>query len=360
MRSMPAWLVMICCLWGCTAAPPVGPGPRPRDPPDPGGDPDGWDRDGGRPPPGYDATCDRIAVEARAEAVTVMIVLDRSGSMYDFEDSESERIDRWRPSVTAVQSLTSALEDRIAFGLMLFGSDEECGGGETVVAPAMMTAASIRSALAGDPDDVTGGGTPTASSLEMAQRELAGVDGQRFVVLVTDGAPNCNFGLDERTCRCTDTTADPGDCWADDCLDDADTVAAVSALASAGIPTYVIGYDTGIWASVMDRMAAAGGTSFTRHIPVSDGASLAGALRDIGGSVVSCSFDLSMPPGDVTYVRVTVDGATIPHESAASAGNGWQLEGDRTITLVGDDCRNVQDGEPHTIEVAVECTPVII
>jgi hypothetical protein len=113
-----------------------------------------------------------------------------------------------------------------------------------------------------------------------------------------------------------------------------------------------------MWADVMDRMAAEGGTSFTRHIPVRDGASLEGALRDIGGSVVSCSYDLAMPPGDIHYVRVTVDGTDVAHESVASGG-GWRLEGDRTITLYGRACEGVQDGEAHHIDVVVECTPVI-
>jgi hypothetical protein len=64
-----------------------------------------------------------------------------------------------------------------------------------------------------------------------------------------------------------------------------------------------------------------------------------------------------MPPGDPAYVRVSVDGVSLPHDAA---GRGWRLEGDRTVTLVGSDCEAVQDGEPHSIEVVVECTPVII
>ena len=309
------------------------------------------------PRPGTDGgACESLTVDARPETSTVMIVLDRSGSMYD---TEIEMVDRWTPSVMAIESVTTALEDRLAFGLMLFAGDDECGTGRVEVMPAVRGAAAIRAALAGDPSAVTGGGTPTALSLDAARAALASVPGSRSVLLVTDGGPNCNAAHDGFSCRCT---LPEGGCWFDSlsCLDDDRTVAAVRALRDAGISTYVVGYDTAAWADVMDRMAAEGGTPFTRHIQVTDRASLEGALRDIGGSVVSCSFDLSEPPGDVRYVRVTVDGATVDHESVRSDGSGWALEGDRTITLLGPSCDAVQDGADHTISVVVECTPVII
>lgn len=358
------WMSLLLVLAGCSASTTDdgGGGPMRRDAgPIPGVDsgPIGPRPDSG-PIPGFDATCDRITVDARPETATVMIVLDRSGSMYDFSPF-GEMVDRWTPSVMAVETVTATLEDRLEFGLMLFGSDEECGTGAVRVAPAPMNAAAIRTALTGSPDAMTGGGTPTALSLDAARTALATVAGARYVLLVTDGAPNCNSSLDPSSCRCT---APGGGCgWAGDglnCLDDARAVAAVRALREAGINTFVIGYDTAMWADVMDRMAAEGGTPYTRHIAVSDRASLEGALRDIGGSVVSCSFDLSSPPGDVRYVRVTVDGRMVDHESVRMDGNGWRLEGDRTVTLQGADCAGVQDGMPHTIEVVVECTPVII
>lgn len=74
--------------------------------------------------------------------------------------------------------------------------------------------------------------------------------------------------------------------------------------------TYVIGYDTGEWVEVLDRMAAAGDTGRSMHFPVGDQASLESALRAVAGSVVSCTYEL-VPPGDVHYVRVTVDGVDV-------------------------------------------------
>jgi hypothetical protein len=185
--------------------------------------------------------------------------------------------------------------------------------------------------------------------------------GENVVLLVTDGAPNCNGRLDPNTCRCT--APYPEECleWSDpyNCLDDEAAVNAVRALRTGGIRTFVIGYDTGRFADVMDRMAAEGGTGHTTHFPVSSGAALEGALRDIGGSVVPCRYELDRAPGDVRFVRVLVDGATLDHTSVWGDGGGWALEGDRTVVLLGESCASVQDGAAHTVEVIVECEPVI-
>ncbi len=320
----------------------------------------GLDAGGGRDAiaPAADAACERIDVAAEPGTANVLIVLDRSGSMYDMGPFGSG-VDRWTPAVMAINTATSALEDRIQFGLMLFPGNvavDQCSAGMVRVACGPMNASSIMAELSGDPSALVGGGTPIAASLMAARTALASLEGDSYVLLVTDGAPNCNGALDGASCRCTGPS-----CFLNNlnCLDDVNAVAAVEALAAAGIGTYVIGYDTAGWADVLDAMAAAGDTGRATHFPVGDRASLETTLRDIGGSVVSCTYELAMPPGDVRYVRVTVDGTDVPHESVSGDGNGWVLEGDRTVTLVGAPCDDLKDGESHDISIVVECEPVI-
>lgn len=317
----------------------------------------GWDAG---PPidaaiPRADATCERIDVAAEAGTVNVLILLDRSGSMY-MGGVGTPSVDRWNPAVMAINAATTALQDRVDFGLMLFPSDASCGAGTVTVPVASMNASAIAGALSGDPMMMVRGGTPIAATLRAARAELASLEGDSYVLLVTDGAPNCASGQNGFTCRCTG-----GSCLINalNCLDDTNAVAAVQELAAAGIGTYVIGYDTGEWVEVLDRMASAGGTGNTAHFPVGDQASLETALRDIAGSVVSCTYELAMPPGDIRYVRVTVDGTDVPHESASGDGSGWVLEGDRTVTLVGSACDSLKDGAPHDIGIVVECEPVL-
>src|SRR5690606_27352159 len=187
-------------------------------------------------------------------------------------------VDRWTPAVEAVRNVTTSFDDRIRFGLMLFGSDAVCAPGEMQVAPVLGASASIMDALAGDPASVTGGGTPTAASLDVAAGAQSGLEDASYILLVTDGAPNGNSASNGYTCRCT-----AGPCSANNlnCLDDTNAVSAVRRLDDAGIHTFVVGYGTTEWADVLDRMADAGGTGNDRHFPVNDGASLEAAFDQI-------------------------------------------------------------------------------
>lgn len=310
--------------------------------------------------PGWDAACESVALTTRPGRANVLIVLDRSSSMYREAGFGIEGVDRWNPAVVAVRAATDALEDRVAFGLMLFANPDApagmtlCSAGKLDVAPEMGTAGAIAAELTGDPNELTGSWTPTAVSLDAARGALAGLEGRSYVVLVTDGAPNCNSALDGRTCRCGSDTMS----CADNprlCIDADRSVAAVEGLADAGIPTFVVGYDTSAWADVLDRMATAGGTEHRTHIPVTDGASLESALEGIAGSVVSCVVDLDEPPFAIQYVHVTLDGADVPHESVAMGGGSWALSGDRSVELRGAACETLRDGGEHTLRVTREC-----
>ena len=201
---------------------------------------------------------------------------------------------------------------------------------------------------------LTGSWTPTAVSLDAARTALATLPGRNYVLLITDGAPNCNSALDGSRCRCGSDTMS---CSTNPrlCIDDDRTVAAVAALQSAGIETFVVGYDTSAWADVLDRMAAAGGTDYTTHIPVGDEASLESALDAIAGSVVSCNVELSAPPDVLQYVHVTLDGTDVPNETVATGTSSWALVGDRQIELRGSACATLRDGAAHVLAISREC-----
>jgi hypothetical protein len=239
-----------------------------------------------------------------------------------------------------------------------------CGAGKVDVAPAYGTSTAILTELAGDPDEVVGSWTPTATSLQAAGAALAasGLDGRFYVILITDGAPNCNAGLAGATCECVG--ADPDSCASQPklCMDDDRTVAAITDLAGVGISTFVIGYDTSVWAPVLDRMAAAGGTSYTTHVEVTDQASLVTALGEIAGGLLSCTYELADAPGDYHYVRVVIDGHDVPHESVhpSGPGSGWRLVGDRTVEILGIECDALRLEGEHDVTITRECDPVVL
>ncbi len=342
-----ALAALLGATWGCAA-----------DPPPPGSlvDQGQGTTDAG--------PCEAIEVQAARAAPEVLVLLDRSGSMYG-----PPTTDRWTPAVSAILNLVDTHQGAVAFGLGLFGDRLSCGAGTIVVPPSGTSASRIQTALTGDPSLLTGGGTPTSAMLTRARTFYALSEGERYVVLVTDGAPNCNAVQGERTsCFCTlddcESVASP---WLG-CLDDLASVAAVEALAADGIPTWVIGYDTPAFSDTLDAMARAGATGSDAYIPVADQTTLSDALDGIAAELVSCSYTLSSAPGDPSYVRVVLDGTPIPHptqlgtaagDSGVSEVGTFVLEEGNRVRLVGPACDALQDGGTHQLAITRECEPVI-
>jgi hypothetical protein len=135
----------------------------------------------------------------------------------------------------------------------------------------------------------TGGGTPTNTSLRFVG-ELPALEGQtraNFILLLTDGLPNCN--LEHPTpapspeCRCTGSCS--GQLSALGCLDKDGSVATIQALRQKGIKTIVIGFGAetaaGDGPGGFARECPAGGTDCQRFYQASNQTELAQALKEI-------------------------------------------------------------------------------
>jgi hypothetical protein len=316
---------------------------------------------GGRPSgtSNPDETCEQHTVGSGRTAPDILIVLDRSLSM----KPEDGSVNRWDPSVSAIKEITSQLESRVAFGLMTFsgggnggggGGNLSCAAGRVNVDVAENTAGEIAQAL----DNIRpAGATPTAVTMAAARDYMQNLQGgpddrpaPKYVLLVTDGAPNCTNGQPPQG----GSASAPGS--QEPAQVDA-TVAAIEEMASRGFRTYVLGYDTQNDAALrdaLDRMARAGGTGDRAHRPVGDEASLVSTFQSITGNVLSCEFVLDEPVLDKSYVKVLFDGKQLNVDDA----NGWSLSGDgRTVTLQGRSCASAKQ-EGHTISVSVQCVPV--
>jgi hypothetical protein len=321
--------------------------------------------------------CKVTTVGSGRVAPDILIVLDRSGSM------RNDGVDRWGPSVAGLKTITSSLQERVSFGLMAFPgtmvdpvggavqivdcttltdpiefatcltgaitqvSGGTCDAGVLNVPLGSRNAAAIATALDGMRP---GGATPTAATLQAAQAELQKIQtgpdnpsAAKYVLLVTDGAPNCAGGFGG-------ADQDPAAVEA--------SVGAIQAMAQQGIKTYVMGYDTQSdqrLKSALDRMAQAGDTGDTQHRPIGDEQSLVSAFQQITGTLLSCEFSLDQAVADKSYVKVTFDGVQINVDDP----NGWSLSADRRkVTLQGGACEMAkQDG--HIISVTVQCDPVV-
>ena len=313
-----------------------------------GGDGGGGGGDGGIIP-GSDANCGQqeIPLERTEAPPDLLIVLDKSGSMNEpINPINPFSRSKWSVMVNALKTLTTATEATIRYGMSLFPTDDDCGvDSGTVVSIDINHASEIAAALS---PFVTGpgGGTPAHLGLQEAlatyQSQPPQVGG-RYVLFATDGAPNC--GGD-------DGEAPTGP----------ETVAAVRALAAAGIKTYVLGFGTVSTeeARVLNEAAEAGGVPRATTEPYFFSADteeeLQTVLEQIAGGIVvpSCSFALNSPPPNPNDVTVLVDGMAVPRN--ASHTNGWDYAPDaNTITLFGSYCDRLLNGQIMNVQFIYGC-----
>lgn len=314
---------------------------------------------GGNPGGSGPGSCGSQAVSSGRITADILIVLDRSQSM------KRLNVNRWDPSVRGIKSITSSLQDRVAFGLMTFPGPaaragradpgaSSCDPGQLRVPIQANGADAIASAL-----DMTqpGGFTPTANTLKAAREVIAPTNGgidpdalvvPKYVLLVTDGAPNC-FNNMAGSGSGTAGGSQPEAVEA--------SLAEVKALTAAGVKTFVLGYDTqndAALSATLDTLAAAGGTGEQRHRAIEDEQSLVAAFNEITQVAITCDFELENTVVDAKYVLVKIDGKQLNWKDE----NGWVLGTDnKTVSLLGDACSTIKK-EGHTLSISVECEPV--
>ena len=218
------------------------------------------------------------------------------------------------------------------------------------------------------------GGTPTAATFSALLPKLERWGGKTYVVLATDGGPNCNASADCESSMCTlniesDAPCTPAglDCCAPNgpggplaCLDAQPTLGAVSAFAAAGIPVYVLGVPgSEPYATLLDALATAGGTargSEPQYYAVStfDEQALATAMAKIAAKITgSCTLTLDAVPPVPDDVNVFLNGTAI----AQAGPDGWTLAG-QVVTILGTSCQAIMNGDVLDVRVVAGCPTV--
>lgn len=285
-------------------------------------------------------TCQQTAIESDGRT-ELLFVVDRSGSMN--QGAPGYEGTRWEGVVGAMQTVSVALQQRIAFGLSMYPSldSNECGTTSPQLAPEFDNGDEV-SAMLGDFFSAPAGATPTAAALRSVRDWHLDnpTDRKRALLLATDGAPNCNSTLDPATCVCSaldDPRCGPGgDAFM--CLDDAASVAAVAELSALGLDTYIIGIP-GVenFGNVLDQMAAAGNS--TRHYVARDYEALEAAVVDIARRAGGCTVEVAdLDLADVARVDIIIDGESVPHDP--SQQNGYALVDEHHVELYGAACEN--------------------
>jgi hypothetical protein len=330
---------------------------------------------GGAPPPCVaepdGGVCGCLELSLVTDQPNLYFVLDRSGSM-----SEN---DKWGTVRSVVADVIVGLGPRARFGAAVFPDPrtDVCGAGIEVMAPRLGDApAGQAGPTVGDFTSstafVANGGTPTAATLSALTAELTALPQKTFVILATDGGPNCDAAITCDVSECIPNIEQAGGCSragptnccdqdATQCLDVTKTVQAVQDLAAGGVPTYVIGVPgSGPYSAVLDRMAVAGGTARPTEpayyaVSTTDQTALAAALKSIAAKITAtCTLTLDQPPPDPAQVNVYLDGVVVPKDRQS----GWTLSGS-TVTLVGATCDRVMSGDALDLRVIAGCPTVL-
>jgi hypothetical protein len=322
---------------------------------------------------GEDASCAQSPVPVDPNVPNLYFVLDVSTSMNDS--------DKWTNMRTVVGDLIAQLGPTARFGAAVFPHQ----GTPDVCAPGIQ----VMSLRRGDTQGVTEGaflqatnfkplgGTPTAATIRALANELRSFRGPTFVILATDGGPNCDTALSCDISQCTSnidgvpgcpvsgpSCCDPSRAGGQACLDGAGTVRAVATLASSGIQTYVLGLPgSASYASVLDAVATAGGTArateplyYNADTTTADPNVLRDALAEIAArAMASCAFTLAELPLHPNEVNVSVGGSVV-HQSGP---DGWSLQGTQ-LMLRGASCQAAQSqGSASPLSVTQGCPTVL-
>jgi hypothetical protein len=333
-------------------------------------------------------SCGTTRLDAEQPLANVLLVIDKSSSM---ENQGGFSESKWLTLSTALRTAIVETRARVSYGLEFFpfaqdpdDEPETCetpaSGGPLVAITDTTGADAVLTAL---DEYQPAGGTPTAAALERAGEYFAEGDGaqltgDKYVLLATDGGPNCNaeqrceadtctINLEGFDCsgNCCDPDKDPE--GPTSCLDEEGTLAAVEALAEAGVKTFVVGIPgTEFYAETLDRIAIAGlapnesgESKYYRVSADGDAEGLTALLvRITSGVIRTCSLQLEEDPPALDKINVEIDGDVIPQQG----DDGWEIDestSPATLVLKGETCRVLESEGAASIEVTFGCPTVV-
>jgi hypothetical protein len=331
------------------------------------------------PPPGADAGCATATAAATKEPVSMLFILDGSGSM--------NQNNKWTAATGALTTIFNDMASKndpgLYAGLIIFSdqNDSTSGSGPYPTAtdvPIAQVNATQGAALVAryGGGDTPQNGTPTGTAMSGGYTELeaftgGGASAKKVLILITDGVPTDNCAPNPLLPNYTSNA----------CI-----VQAASELTKtppAGpIETFAIGVGVfpDIDPSFLGYLAQSGGSGPKGCNPTDattgaadlcyfqvdpSGSSTAtqtafeNAINAIRGQVLSCTFglDLKTDAGtlDPSEVNVTVNGVTIGQDPT----NGWTYDNPQnptSVTLHGTACATVTSTPNATVSIVLGCS----
>lgn len=384
LRAAPLALAALFWAFACTKERPPSVADQPPD--EPAGDAGSSGLDLGDASVDPTGPCGDQTIPAVSNPPNLSFIIDHSASMGD--ELAGSGLSKYETARIALSHVLRAVGHRVNYGAAIFpGLDGRtgCEPGDQLVKVAPGDAPSyardgktgprLRDLLQRLSIADVDGGTPVAATLDAMRPILVELSGPTFVVLVTDGAPNCN---DELECE-------PEDCIPNieglafggvacspsfnccepspeqpkanlSCVDGDASVQAVAALQAAGIGTFVVGMPgSEPYVDLLNAMAEAGGTARPgplAYYPVEDTAELQASLTAIAASVaITCEIPLDYEPRDPDYVNVYFDGTLLEYDPQ----DGWEWSESGQVLIRGAACDQLVSGNVLEVQILAGC-----
>ncbi len=223
----------------------------------------------------------------------VLLVQDKSGSMTNDDNDQTcnagcSSNSKWSQMTMAVTNVLQATQGSVNWGLKYFPDDSGCDASmDPAVAVGVNNATTVATSIAAT---APGGDTPTRDAVTFGTSYLQTLTdtNPKFLVLATDGQPNCPpgcAGMARPSNSCTQT---------DNVNEDLASEAAVMMAATQGIKTFVIGIGNIATAqNTLNQLAIAGGEpqpplSLTSYYAATDEADFEAALTSIVNTIAGC------------------------------------------------------------------------
>jgi hypothetical protein len=334
--------------------------------------------------------CGEQSIPAITNPPNISFIIDHSASMGD--ELADSGLSKYENARVALSHVLKAVGHRINYGATVFPGLADvtgCEAGDELmkVAPGDPPSYALAGTSGPRLKDLlkrlsiasVDGGTPAAPTLSKSLTALQALEGETYVVLITDGAPNCNAdlfctaqgcipnieglsagGLDCRTgVNCCEPTGQFPDANLS-CIDAQATLDAVQALSDAGISTFVVGMPgSEPYERLLSSMAEIGGTARAgdlKYYSVSDIAALEESLKAIAASIsISCDLPLDYEPPDPDFVNVYFDGVLVEYDPEA----GWEWTKDGHVAIRGASCDELSAGDVLEVQILAGCKTVV-
>jgi hypothetical protein len=287
--------------------------------------------------------CGQESFNLEKQPGEILLVLDRSGSMR-MPAAAGGLTSKWMDVTGALNEVLMATDASVLWGLKMFpnGTASCTVDDGALVAPGAGNFAALSAAIGMTTPE--GNGTPTAVAVRKATAymQTRTTPNPKYLVLATDGEPNCGGG----------------GIFGTGTADNMNAIQAVRDAAAAGFPTFVVGIAAGAAADgVLNDMATAGGQprmAMPGYYPVSSRADFITALGAIAGQVANCVFPLTKAPPENDDVTVEINGMKIMRDTTRM--QGWDYgPGKKSIQLYGAACEQLKKGTGDKVAITYGC-----